>query len=97
MSTWFPDKETALLTGMYYVGRKDLFENEKRSIQEIIDSGNAKIVDGEISQFGHVHQGCMMIEFNNMDGVPVRVASTAFRNGFDCWLIDPKSGACVRV
>lgn len=96
MSTMYPDKELALLTGIYYAGRGDLFKG-RRTVQDIIDGGDAKIIDGGISQFGYVHKNCTMIELDNMDGVPIRVATTSFRDGFDCWLIVPENGMCVRV
>ena len=97
MSRWFPDSETSLLTGMCFAGRKDLYEVGHRSVQQIVDAGDAKFVDGNISQFGESHPGCTMIGFDNPDGISVRVASTKFRGGFDCWLTDPTTGYCVRV
>jgi len=38
-----------------------------------------------------------MIEFKNSKNEVVRIATTKFRDGFDLWLIDPKSGGGIRV
>jgi hypothetical protein len=56
-----------------------------------------KVVDGEIAQFGYVHEDCTMIEFKNAKNEVVRIATTKFRDGFDLWLVDPESGSGIRV
>jgi hypothetical protein len=38
-----------------------------------------------------------MIEFKNTKNEVVRIATTKFRDGFDLWLVDPKSGAGIRA
>lgn len=101
MTTKFDSKYEAIIEGLYYSGMTDLCKDGdgklKVSLEEIIKNPEIKIVDETIAQFGYVHEDCTMIEFKNTKNQVIRVASTKFRDGFDLWLIDPKSGAGMRV
>lgn len=100
MTTQFDSKHDAITTGLYYEGRKDLShdgEGKIKSLEEILKDPEIKIVDGNISQFGYVHEDTIMIEFKNSKDVLVKIATTKFRDGFDLWFIEPDSGAGMRV
>lgn len=99
MSTEYSSKESALFTGMFYAGRSDLYtkDGKERSLDEIIKSGDVKVIEATISQFGYVHEDSITIEFTNSKGKPSRIASTKFRSGFDLWLIHPDSGMAIRT
>lgn len=94
MTTKYGSKESALMRGMFYAGRHDLYKEGERelSLDEVLKKDEVKIVEGEIEQFGFVHEDCTMIEFKSSKGKLVRVATTKFRDGFDCWLVDPETG-----
>lgn len=100
MTTQYESKREAITLGLAYAGRTDLCVNEKEEIlplEEILKNPEIKVVDETIAQFGYVHEDCTMIEFENSRNVIVRLATTKFRDGFDLWFIDPKSGASMRV
>jgi hypothetical protein len=101
MSTKFDCKYEAIIEGLYYAGKTDLCKDGdgklKKSLEEILNNPEIKIVGENIVQLGYVHEDCTMIEFKNTKNEVVRIATTKFRDGFDLWLIDPKSGAGVRV
>jgi hypothetical protein len=101
MTTKFDSKYEAITKGLYYAGMASLYEeekgNKKKTLEEFLKSPEIKVVDGEIAQFGYVHEDCTMIEFKNSKNEVVRIATTKFRDGFDLWLIDPKSGGGIRV
>lgn len=100
MTTQFETKEDAISTGLFFAGRKDLFDNgkgERKSLEDILKSPEIKVVDGNIDQLGYVHDDTLMIEFPNSDSIKCRIAATKFREGFDLWLIDPESGFARRA
>ena len=100
MTTPFDSKRDAIATGLHYAGRSDLYKDDKgnlKSLEEILKSPEIKTVDSTISQFGYVHDDNLMVEFPNSDKKVCRIATTKFRDGFDLWLVDPKSGMAVRV
>lgn len=101
MTQQFDSKYEAITVGLFYAGRSDLHRSEKGEAKETLDdilkNPEIKIVDENIVQFNYVHKDCTMIEFKNKKNEIVRIATTKFRNGFDLWLIDPKSGASVRA
>ena len=101
MTTKFDSKYEAITRGLYYAGMTDLCKDEegkvKATLEEILKNPEIKVVDGEIAQFGYVHEDCTMIEFKNTKNEVVKIATTKFRDGFDLWLIDPKSGSGIRV
>lgn len=99
MTTKYLSKREALKIGMFYAGRSDLYKDNDRekTLNEILKSDEVKIVEGNIKQFGFVHEDCTMLEFKNDMGKIVRIATTKLRDGFDCWLIDPERGVAVRT
>ncbi len=101
MTQQFDSKYGAITTGLFYAGRSDLYRDEngivKETLDEILKNPEIKIVNENIIQFDYVHEDCTMIEFKNKKNVPVRIATTKFRDGFDLWIINPESGAGVRA
>lgn len=101
MTTQFDSKESAIMTGLHYAGRDDLYKDTngllKPLLEDILKNSEIKILNDNISQFGYVHEDCTMIEFSNSKGKISRIATTKFRDGFDLWLIDPESGYSMRV
>ena len=101
MTSQFDSKYDAMTTGLYYVERSDLYRDEKGIIKETLDdilkNPEIKVVNENVIQFGYIHEDCTMIEFKNKKNVIVRIATTKFRDGFDLWLINPESGAGVRL
>lgn len=100
MTNKYDSKHEAITLGLSYAGRTDLCTNDKGEIlglDEILKNSEIKIVNDTIEQFGYVHEDCTMIEFKNSRDVVVRLASTKFRDGFDLWFIDPKSGFSMRA
>lgn len=101
MTSFFESKYEAISKGLFYAGRSDLYEYEKgmikKTLDEILKNPEIKTVEGNINQFGYVHEDCTMIEFKNKKNETIRIATTRFRNGFDLWLINPESGVAVRA
>lgn len=101
MTTKFDSKCEAIIVGLHSAGMKVLYEDEKgivkKTLEDILKNPEIKIVDESVAQFDYVHEDCTMIEFKNTKNEVVRVATTKFRDGFDLWLIDPKSGFGIRV
>lgn len=101
MTTYFDSKFNAIATGLIYAGRKDLYGNGNgkiESLEDILKNPQIKVVDDNIEQFGYVHEGTLMIEFQNSKNRACRIAVTKFRDGFDLWLIDlPESGFAHRT
>lgn len=93
MTSQFDSKQHAITVGLYYVGRQDLYHDEKggiRPLEDILKDPEIKIVDKNIEQFGYIHEDCTMIEFKASNNVLVRIATTRFRDGFDLWFINPR-------
>lgn len=101
MSTKFDSKYEAITKGLCYAGMEDLCKDEKgdmkKTLEDILKNPEVKVVDGNVAQFGYVHEDCTMIEFKNVKNEVVRIATTKFRDGFDLWLIEPKNGIGVRA
>ena len=100
MSQQYEDKEAALQTGMLLAGRSDLYKRGDTilKLDEMLKNSNIKVIDGEtINQFGYFHKDCTVIEFDDDRAVPIRIATTRFRNGYDLWIIDPSSNRAMRV
>lgn len=100
MSTQFESKHAAIMTGLYYAGRRDLYSGdngETKSLDDILKNPEIKVVDDNISQFGYVHEDTLMIEFYNVNSVTCRIATTKFRDGFDLWFVEPESGTTMRI
>jgi len=100
MTTQFDSKLDAITRGMMYAGRQDLYNDGNdgiKPLEDILKNPEIKIVDGNIEQFGYIHEDTLMIEFSNSDGRTCRIATTKFRDGFDLWLIDPEIGIAHRV
>ena len=101
MTTKFDSKYEAIIRGLYYAGMSSLYKDEdgkvKKTLEEILENPEIKVVDGEIAQFGYVHKDCTTIEFKNTKNEVVRIATTEFRDGFDLWLINPESGFGIRT
>lgn len=101
MTTKFDSKYEAITIGLHYAGMSDLCKDEggkvKETLEDVLKNPEIKVVDGEIAQFGYVHEDCTMIEFKNAKDEVVKIATAKFRDGFDLWLIDPKSGSGIRV
>lgn len=100
MTQQFDSKYEAIVVGLFYAGRSDLYRDEKGIVKETLDdilkNPEIKIIDENIVQFNYAHEDCTMIEFDNKKNEIVRIATTKFRDGFDLWLVDPESGAGVR-
>lgn len=101
MTRQFNSKYEAIIRGLFYAGRSDLYGDEKeevkKTLEEVFKNPEIKIVDGDIVQFDHVHEDCTMIEFKNVKNETIRIATTKLGDGFDLWLINPKSGAGIRA
>jgi hypothetical protein len=100
MTSKFDSKHDAITIGLNCAGRQDLYRDEKggiRLLDDILKNPEIKIIDKNIVQFDYAHEDCTMIEFKNGNNIPVRIATTKFRDGFDLWLIDPDSGMATRV
>ena len=96
MTTKFDSKCDAITVGLHYAGMDCLYKDGKgevkKTLEDILNNPEIKIVDGNVAQLGYVHEDCTMIEFNNTKNDIVRIATTKFRDGFDLW-----RGAGVRV
>lgn len=100
MSREYGSQDAALLMGMFYSGRSDLYhqgEERDKAIEEILEKGKVKEIDESVAQFGHELDGCRGLEFKNKDGVMVKIVSCKFRDGYDLWLVDPVSGMAMRT
>ena len=103
MTTEFDSKQHAIIRGLYYAGRSDLYRDSKggaKSLEEILKNPEIKVVDDNIAQFGRVRENTTMIEFTNSKNKKCRIATTRLVHGFelfDLWLIYPESGAAVRI
>lgn len=99
MTTPFKTKEDAIMTGLFFAGRRDLcYEKDRiKTLEDILKNPEIKVVGDKIEQFGYVHEDTLMIEFPNNKNKICRIAATKFRDGFDLWLIDPESGFAHRV
>lgn len=101
MTHKFGSKYEAIVKGLFYAGRSDLNIEEngeiKKTLEEILKNPEIKIVDGEIAQFGTVHEDCTILEFKNINNNTIRIATTKLEDGFDLWLVDPESGAGLRT
>ncbi|MCK4518352.1 hypothetical protein KAT92_06250 [Candidatus Babeliales bacterium] len=95
MSTEYPTKESALFAGMFYAGRSDLCKG--KTLEECLENPEIKATDDTISQFGYVHEDATTLLFLNDNNEQVKISTTKFRNGFDLWLINPKSGSGIRT
>ena len=93
MATEFDSEEQALMIGMYYAGREDLYLNKGPMTMEKIKTMDEieVIKNSKINQLGSEVE-CITIQFLTKSGKLAQVASAPFRSGFDCWLINPKNG-----
>lgn len=100
MTTKFDSKLYAIATGIMYVGREDLYSDGNegmKPLEDVLKNPEIKVIDGNINQFGHIHEDTLMIEFQSSEDKPCRIATTKFRDGFDLWLIVPEIGISHRV
>ena len=100
MSSEYGTKGAALKMGIFYAGRFDLYKKGDMEIpiDEILKNSEVKIIEGAvIGQLGYQHEDVTVIEFPNKYGKPIRIGTSKFRDGFDCWLIDPVTGMAVRT
>lgn len=103
MTTEFNSKQDAIVKGLYYAGRRDLYGNGKggiKSLDEILKNPEIKIIDDNIVQFGVTREDTTMIEFTNSKNKKCRIATTRLIHGFDLfdlWLIDTESRAAIRI
>lgn len=91
MTQKFDSKGKAIIRGLFYAGRSDLYNSEngkeKKTFEEILKNPEIKIVAGDMVQFGLVHE----------DNGIIRIATTKLEDGYDLWLVNPKSGAGIRA
>lgn len=100
MTTQFDSKLNAIVIGLMYAGRQDLYSGgngEIESLEDILKNPEIKVINGNIERFGYAHEDTLMIEFRNSKNRMRRIATTKFRGGFDLWLIDPESGFAHRT
>lgn len=88
MTTKYESKDHALMTGAYYAGYTNP-EDQKTALE------NAEIGSRKLES---PHEKTIEVyTFNNVNGDKSSVGVSEFRDGYDLWLIDDKTGFCERT
>ena len=93
----YPDKETAIRTGVYYAtgdskGTPTFKEESKmRSGLEMLSK---EFAEGFGEKPGHT---LYVYEIDNSKGEMATFGVSKFRDGWDLWLIDPETGMMLRT
>lgn len=89
MTTIYDSKTNALEMGLRYAGYVD-----PESIQRVVDNlGEPELMDLE---FPH-HKTIEVYRLTTSIGIEAAIGIGKVQDGFDLWLITPKSGICQRV
>lgn len=82
MTTGYPSREVALLTGIRFAGRTG-----ELTIEDL------RSVEGKINQLGYEHEDSELFEFENYKGELVLIGVGPMRgNVWELWLFDHETG-----
>jgi hypothetical protein len=84
MSTLFSSKLEALNKGLFYAGWAGY---SFQSLDALLSNPDIAVDETVvIMDMGSVLEDCTAIVFKNGEGIPVKIASCKFRDGYDLWL-----------